>query len=151
MLHQQLQTVSMWSNVREKTRILLVNIQCSQMLCFWETCVSSGLAVRVTLTRVSLRMLDEFVTPAWACLTILLYRSTLLFWGSDLNFTLFLYADGNLYFLPNRFQSANTTKKKWALWYNGYHYCFMLGRHGLSSWPGCQLSTLIFCFSQFVL
>jgi hypothetical protein len=53
MLHKQKQTISMQSNVREWTHVLLVNTPCSQLHSFCKSGVSSGLATRVTLTRIS--------------------------------------------------------------------------------------------------
>jgi hypothetical protein len=53
MLHEQQQTISMRSNVREWTHVLLVNTPCSHLKSFCVTGVSCGLATGETLTRVS--------------------------------------------------------------------------------------------------
>jgi hypothetical protein len=51
----------MQSNVREKN-ILLVNAPCSELHSFRANSVSSGLATRVTLTRVSRARFGESIT-----------------------------------------------------------------------------------------
>jgi hypothetical protein len=53
MRHEQQQMIAMRSNVREWTHVLLVNTPCLHLHSFCATGVSSGLATRVTLTRVS--------------------------------------------------------------------------------------------------
>jgi hypothetical protein len=63
--HQQ--TISMRSNVREWTHVLLVNTPCSHLHGFGSTGVSSGLATRVTLTRVSRGRLGESISWGWIC------------------------------------------------------------------------------------
>jgi hypothetical protein len=67
MLHEQRQTISMRSNVRELTRVRLVKTPCSHLHSFCAAGVSSGLATRVTLTRVSLGRLVESITRGWTC------------------------------------------------------------------------------------
>jgi hypothetical protein len=66
MLHEQQQKISMRSNVRERTHALLVNTPCSHLHSFCATVVSSSLATRVTLTRVS-RGCWESLTRGWTC------------------------------------------------------------------------------------
>jgi hypothetical protein len=51
MLHEYLQTISMRSNIREWTYVLLVNTSRSHLHSFCATGVSSGLSTRMTLTR----------------------------------------------------------------------------------------------------
>jgi hypothetical protein len=67
MLHKQQQTISIRSNVREWTHVLLANTPRSHLHSFCATGVSSGLATRVTLTRVSRGRLGEFITWGWTC------------------------------------------------------------------------------------
>jgi hypothetical protein len=62
MSNYQQQTISVRCNVREWTRILLVNTPRSQRHSFCASSVSSGLATMVTLTLVSRGMLAESVT-----------------------------------------------------------------------------------------
>jgi hypothetical protein len=62
MLHEEQQTISMRSNVQEWTHVLTVNTPCSHRHSFCATGVSSGLATRVTLTRVSRGRLGESLT-----------------------------------------------------------------------------------------
>jgi hypothetical protein len=52
MLHEQQQTISMRSNVREWTHVLLMNTPCSHVYSVCATGVNSGLATKVTLTSV---------------------------------------------------------------------------------------------------
>jgi hypothetical protein len=59
--------ISMRSNVREWTHILLVNTPCSQLHSLCASHVSSGLATRVTLTRVSRGRLGESIAGGWTC------------------------------------------------------------------------------------
>jgi hypothetical protein len=64
MFHEHQQTISMRINVPEWTHVLLVNTPCTHL---HETSVSSGLAVRVTFTRVSRERLRESVIRGWTC------------------------------------------------------------------------------------
>jgi hypothetical protein len=58
--------IAMRSNVRHWTHVLFVNTACSHLHSFCATGVSSGLATRVTLTRVS-RCSLESITGGWTC------------------------------------------------------------------------------------
>jgi hypothetical protein len=58
---------SMRNNVREWTHLLLVNTPCWHLHSFCATGVSSGLATRATLTRVSHGRLGEPITRGWTC------------------------------------------------------------------------------------
>jgi hypothetical protein len=57
----------MQSSVREWTHVLLVNTRCSHLHSFRATVVRSGLATRVTLTRVSQGRLRKSITWEWTC------------------------------------------------------------------------------------
>jgi hypothetical protein len=59
---EQQQTISMLSNVRDLTYVLLVNTPYSHQHSFSATGLSSGLATRVTFTGVSRRSLRESIT-----------------------------------------------------------------------------------------
>jgi hypothetical protein len=67
MLHEQQQTTSIRSTVRETTHFLLVNIPCSHLHNFCATGVSGGLATRVTLTRVSRVKFWNYFTSGQNC------------------------------------------------------------------------------------
>jgi hypothetical protein len=87
-LHEQQQTISMRSNVREWTHVQLVTTPCSHLHSFCATGVSSGLATRVTLTRVSWGRLEESITKGLnLLLMLLLHCSTWLLLGCVLNDT----------------------------------------------------------------
>jgi hypothetical protein len=84
MLQEQRQTISVRNSVREWTHVLLVNKPCSRLHSFCATGMSSGLAVRMFLTRV----LREVVARVYCTTMDLLmisfsYRSTQLFWVAD--------------------------------------------------------------------
>jgi hypothetical protein len=88
MLQTQQQTIQMRSHVWEWTHVLLVNTPCSHLHSFCTTGVSSGLATRVTSTRVSRGRLGEPITRGWTFLCFhFLYRSTCLLLGCVLNST----------------------------------------------------------------
>jgi hypothetical protein len=88
MLHEQQQTISMRSNVREWTHVLLMNTPCSHLHRVCATGVSSGLATRVTLTRVSRGRLGESIYTGVDLLLIsFLYCSTWLLLGCVWNGT----------------------------------------------------------------
>jgi uncharacterized protein YoaH (UPF0181 family) len=61
MLHEQQQTITMGSDVRERIHLLVVKTPCSHLHSFCANGVSSGLAIGVTLTRLSLGILGEGV------------------------------------------------------------------------------------------
>jgi hypothetical protein len=67
MLYEQQRTISRRSNVREWTHVLLVNTPCLHQYNFWATGISSSLATRMTLARVSRRRLEESITWGWTC------------------------------------------------------------------------------------
>jgi hypothetical protein len=89
MLHEQQQTISMRSNVQELTHVLLMNTPCSHLYSFCASGLSSDLATRVTLTRVSRGRLGESITRGWTCFWF--HFCTIVrdcFWGCVLNGTL---------------------------------------------------------------
>jgi hypothetical protein len=77
MLFEQQQKMSLPSNVREWTHIVLVNTPCSYLHRFWATDVSSGLATTVTLTQVSRGRLRQSVTHStWLLLCCVLNHAS---------------------------------------------------------------------------
>jgi hypothetical protein len=87
MLHEQQQTISMRSNVREWTHVLLVNTQCSHLHSFCATGMSSGLATMVTLTSVMGEVWRVYYTGVDLLLISFLCRSAWLLLGCVLNST----------------------------------------------------------------
>jgi hypothetical protein len=67
MLHERQEMILMPSNAREWTHVLLISTPCSHLHSFCATGVSSGLATRVTLTRMSRGRLGESITRRWTC------------------------------------------------------------------------------------
>jgi hypothetical protein len=59
--------ISILSNIQEWTHVLLVNSPCSHLHSFCATGVSSGLATRMTFTRVLRGRLGESITRGWTC------------------------------------------------------------------------------------
>jgi hypothetical protein len=81
-------SVSMQSNVREWTHVLLVNTPCLYLHSFCATGVSSGLATRVTLARVSRGEVGKvYYTGVDLLMINFLYRIACLFLGCVLNGT----------------------------------------------------------------
>jgi hypothetical protein len=90
MLQEQEQTISIRSNVREWTHVLLANTPCSYLHRFCATGVISGLATRVTWLETHEGGLGEFITGGGGDLLLIwfLYRSTWWLLGCVLNGTL---------------------------------------------------------------
>jgi hypothetical protein len=60
-------TISERINIRGWTHVLLVNTSCSHLHSFCATGVSSGLATRATLTRVSRSRMGQTIYTVWTC------------------------------------------------------------------------------------
>jgi hypothetical protein len=104
MLHEQQQTISMGSNVREWTRVPFVNTPCSYLHSFCATGVSSGIARRVTLTK-GHGGCWESVTRRWTC--SFRFVPSWLLTGCILNYT--IWPIGLSRFDPQRADFSSST------------------------------------------